>query len=214
MGNNKRKWEKLEGCDCLRCREVEVYVDQKHEKYEKKNAYQTVNVNVDCKDCRHEEKNCDCHDKKHKDDCDKCKGPTDKFEFQYDKSFLSDEILDENRIPVLSVKFNKICANDKVWLSGIVGFDNDPDIFDQPATIRLTIVRSTTSGPEREIYRQTFEIDEPGQDDRTQVPFADVQYEANDAYDVTYTVYVVRLEDAFRNVFLFGQNTLTALRIS
>jgi hypothetical protein len=224
MGYKKEKWEKIEGCDCFKCREADKEENDKKHDWDKKEESKCskcgdVHVHVVCKeddkkcDCNEKKKdNCDCHEKK-KDDCDKCKGQTDKIEFQSDKSFLNDEIF-ERPIEVLQVTFEKICEDDKVWLNGIVGFDNDTDvIFNDVAVIRLTIVRSTESGNERTIYRQTFEIDQPGHDDLTQVPFAHVEYEQNGAKNVTYTVFVQRLNDN-RDVFLFGQNTLAALRIN
>lgn len=215
MRSNKKKWEKLDHCDCWKCREVvdnvrcEEHYEEKWEKKEDCTCFKCsdINIKVDCNNGQ--------HDKKEKDDkkCDKCKGPTDKVEFKSDKSFLDDEIFGRP-IPVLEVTFSKICENDKVWFSGIVGFDNDTDRpGDDVAVIKLTIVRSTEFGNERTIYRQTFEIDEPGHDDRTQVPFMHVEYEQNETKDVTYTVFVERLNDN-RDVFLFGQNTLAALRIN
>lgn len=192
MGNKNKKWEKLDGCDCFKCREAEMKneCDKKHD-WDKKD---------ECK--------CDCHNKK-KEDWDKCKGPTDKFEFQHDTSFLDDEIK-ECKIPVLQVVFSEICPGDKVWFNGLVGFDNDDNEF---VTIRLTIVRTTAFGLNHTIYSQTFEIDEENHDDLTQVAFSYVEVEQNEKSDVTYTVNVERLENN-GDVFLFGQNTLTALRIS
>jgi hypothetical protein len=223
MGYNKRKWEKLDGCDCFRCREaVIIECDKKHDwdKKEEPKCAKCGDVNIhvvvkeDEKHEKHEkhDKKCDCHEKK-KDNCDKCTGKTDKVEFKSDKSFLNDEIF-ERPIQVLQVTFKKICSDDKVWLSGIVGFDNDTrERGNDVAVIRLTIVKTTASGSERTIYRQTFEIDQPGHDDLTQVPFAHVDHEQNEEKNVTYTVFVQRLNDD-RDVFLFGQNTLAALRIN
>ncbi|HSO57464.1 MAG TPA: hypothetical protein VLQ66_04420 [Paenisporosarcina sp.] len=205
MNNNKKTWEILDGCDCFKCREAEM------NKYDKSKATKCgdVNIHVNCKEEEYGKKDYD----KKKDDCEKCTGCTDKVEFQSDKSFLDDEIF-ESPIPVLQVTFKKICADDKVWLSGIVGFDNDTfEPGNDVAVIRLTIVRTTQSGSEHTIYRQTFEIDQPGHDDLTQVPFAHVEYEQNERKNVTYTVFVQRLNDN-RDVFLYGQNTLTALRIN
>lgn len=215
MGYNNKKWEKLDGCKCFRCCEAEVKVEEdKNHDWGKKEESKCphcgdVNIHVVCKE---DDKKCDGHDKK-KDDCKKCGGHTDKVEFQSDRSFLDDEIF-ETPIQVLQVTFKKICADDKVWFSGIVGFDNDTNVIgNDVALIRLTIVKTKWDGSERTIYRQTFEIDQPFHDDLTQVPFAHVEYEQNEEKNVTYTVFVQRLNDN-RDVFLFGQNTLAALRIN
>lgn len=196
MKSNKKAW--LNECDCLDCLAEFIRRDVKD-----------INIHVDCND----KNNNDNHDKskdKHNDECkDKCQGPTDKVEFQSDTSFLSDEIFNAP-IQVLDVTFTKICAGDRVWLNGIVGFDNDTE--DEVAVLRLSIVRTTENGNASTIYRQTFEIDEDGDDDRTQVPFAHVEFEQNEAKNVTYTVFVERLNDDI-DVFFFGQNTLAALRI-
>ncbi|EPD54216.1 hypothetical protein HMPREF1210_00201 [Paenisporosarcina sp. HGH0030] len=216
MGYSKKTWVKIEGCDCFKCREAESKEKcEKNHDWDKKNECKCakcgdVNIHVVCKEEDHDKKD---HDEKKKDDCEKCTGKTDKVEFQSDKSFLDDEIFEEP-IQVLQVSFNKICEGDKVWLSGIVGFDNDTDVCgNDVAVIKLTIVRTTASGSERTIYRQTFEIDQPGHDDLTQVPFAHVEFESNENKNVTYTVFVQRLNEN-RDVFLFGQNTLAALRIN
>lgn len=196
MKSNKKAW--LNECDCLDCLGEFIRKD-----------VGDINIHVEC----NEKKNDTHHDnsnKKHKDECkDKCQGPTDKVEFQSDTSFLSDEIFNAP-IQVLDVTFTKICAGDRVWFSGIVGFDNDTD--GEVAVLRLSIVRTPENGNASTIYRQTFEIDEPGDDDRTQVPFAHVEFEQNEAKNVTYTVFVERLNDDI-DVFFFGQNTLAALRI-
>ncbi|WP_342543291.1 hypothetical protein MHH33_06755 [Paenisporosarcina sp. FSL H8-0542] len=214
MKYNKKTWEKIEGCDCFKCREAETKVewcDHKHD-WDKKECPKCgdVNIKVVCEKDNHDKK--DDHDKK-KHDCEKCTGKTDKVEFQSDTSVLDDEIFEEP-IQVLQVSFKKICKDDKVWFSGIVGFDNDTCVYgNDVAVIKLTIVRTSESGSERTIYRQIFEIDQPGHDDRTQVPFAHVEFESNENKNVTYTVFVQRLNDN-RDVFLFGQNTLAALRIN
>ena len=188
-----RNWEKKEGCKCPKCLEVEVNVEVEVE----------VELEVDCKENHkkhdHDEKKCECK---------KCEGKTDKVEFKSDISFADDEIK-KRPIEVLQVTFDKICENDKVWFSGIVGFDNDDN---NPVTIKLTIVR-TQNGNDKTIYRQTFEIDKEDHDDITQVPFAHVEYEQSEAKDVTYTVFVERLDNN-GEVFLFGQSTLAALRIN
>lgn len=217
----QKKWEKLEGCDCIRCRDEEIKMEkrnhyQDHEiQWEKKDGCdcfkcREVNINVVCKEDKedkHDQK-WDCQDKK-KVGGDKCVGPKDAFEFQYDTSFLDEEIK-ERKIPVLQVIFSKVCAGDRVWFNGLVGFDNDDEEF---VTLRLSIVRTTSSGLSHTIYRQTFEIDEEFHDDLTQVAFSHVEFEQNDTRDVTYTVNVERVSNS-GEVFFFGQNTLTALRIS
>lgn len=208
MGYNKKKWEKIEGCGCFKCREAEITIEC-HKDYDKKEDCKCakcgdVNIHVQCNED---------HDKKKKDECEKCTGHTNKVEFQADKSFLDEEIFDYP-IQVLQVTFKKVCADDKVWLSGIVAFDNDTDApGTDVAVIKLTIKRTTGYGEENTIYRQIFEIDKPWHDDLTQVPFAHVEYEQNENKNVTYTVYVQRLND-YRDVFLYGQNTLAALRIN
>lgn len=211
MRYSKKTWVKLDGCECFKCREAEIKEKCDWQKKDESECTKCgdVNIHVNCKEEEHDKKD---HDKK-KDECEKCTGCTDKVEFQSDKSFLDDEIF-EKPIPVLQVTFKKICAGDKVWLNGVVGFDNDTFVpGNDVAVIKLTIVRTTPSGSPQTIYRQTFEIDQPGHDDLTQVPFMDVQYEQNEQKNVTYTVFVQRLNDN-RDVFLFGQNTLAALRIN
>jgi hypothetical protein len=209
MGN-KKKWRKLEGCDCWRCREVEVEVDcnKKHEdeKHES-NSFKCsdININVNCGN----DKKDDDHGKgkDHDDKHDKDKG--DKVEFKYDISNLNVEIFG-NPIAVLQAEFNKVKAGDRISLSGIIGLDNDSD---EDVTMLITILRTRENGLSNIIYSQIFEVHEEGNNDITQEPFAHVEVEQNDIRNVTYTVRIERLEGNV-DIFLFGQSTLTAVRYS
>ena len=203
MGYNKKKWEKIDGCECFKCREVEIKVECTKEKEECAcNKCKELNVNVFCNNDQH-------NDKKH-DECNKCKGPQNKIEFKSDTSWEDGEVKDYPK-SILEVEFSKICPGDKIWFSGIVGFDNQT--YNSDAEIELTIVRKTPFGEPKQIYKQIFEIDKEGHDDLTQVPFAHVAYEDNEKCDVTYTVKVER-KNGSNDVYFFGQHTLTALRIS
>ncbi|MGB3261426.1 hypothetical protein [Paenisporosarcina sp.] len=210
MGYNKKKWRKLEGCDCWRCREVEVEVDcnGKHEdeKHEG-NSFKCsdININVNCGN----DKKDDDHGKgkDHDDKHDKDNG--DKVEFKYDISNLNVEIFGDP-IAVLQAEFNKVKAGDRISLSGIIGLDNDSD---EDVTMLITILRTRDNGLSNIIYSQIFEVHEEGNNDRTQEPFAHVEVEQNDIRNVTYTVRIQRLENNV-DIFLFGQSTLTAVRYS
>ena len=190
---SEKKWEKREGCTCPRCREVEVTVEcKKVKKY------------FDDREKKHDDHEKKCH-------CDNCKGPKDKVELQNDEQDFKHRRVKERSQEILQVTFDKLCFGDKVWLSGIVGFDNDNDFA---AEVTLTITKRIGNGMERTIYTQEFEIDKAGNDDRTQVPFAKVDTIMSEQKDVTYTVRI-ELGDhhSYDGLFLEGVSTLTALRV-
>ena len=186
MTNSKteKKWVKKKGCNCSKCSALEIKIE--------------VEVEVTKKE-KEKEDNKKEHDK----------GAQDRFEFQYDTSNLDVEIF-EDPIAVLQVEFNRVFAGDRVSFSGIISLDNDTD---EEVDMLLTILRTRANGATNIIYTQTFEVDEAGQDDRTQVPYAHVHVESNNIEDVTYIVRIQRLEDNV-DVFLAGQSTLQAFRIS
>ena len=174
-----------------------------YEKWEKKDG-------CGCKQCR-EAKDVKCPEKEKKEKCYQCKGKQNTFEFQSDERNYPKEI-DYKPTVALRVTFDKICANDKVWLSGIVGVNNNTTFND--ADLLLTIVRSVGDYDDI-IYYQRYEVDLSAFDvfnDRTTIPFAHVEKESNEKRDVTYTVYVQRVDSS--DINLQGPRTLTALRIS
>ncbi|WP_075617908.1 hypothetical protein [Paenisporosarcina indica] len=186
MGHLDKKWVKKKGCDCFKCCEVEITVE-----------------------CKEEKKHHDCSEKK--SDCDKCKGPKDKVELQNDEQDFKHERVKERSQEILEVTFDKLCFGDKVWLSGVVGFDNDNNFA---VDVKLTITKRVGNGIKKTILTQKFEIDKEGHDDLTQVPFAKVDTILSEQRNVTYTVRV-ELEDhnSYDCLFLEGLSTLTALRV-
>jgi len=159
-----------------------------------------------CKKCR--ETKVRCPEKKEK--CHQCRGKQNTFEFQSDERNYPKEI-EYSPTVALRVTFDKICANDKVWLSGIIGVDNDTTLND--ADLLITIVRSVGDYDDI-IYYQRYEVDLSLFDvfnDRTTIPFSHVEKESNEKRDVTYTVFVQRVDSS--DINLQGPRTLTALRI-
>ncbi|MET1013906.1 MAG: hypothetical protein ABWX61_05285 [Paenisporosarcina sp.] len=209
--SHENKWDKNDRCDCYKCREKEDY----HEKVIIVNSFE-CNKDDDKKDHGKsgDDKKCSCHENKRHDDdkkCDddKCKGPKDKVELQNDEQDFRHQKVKERPQEILEVTFEKLCFADKVWLSGVVGFDNDNH---EPRTVTLTITKRVDNGMERTILTQLFEIDGEHNDDITQVPFAKVDTIMSEQKNVTYTVRVER-EDTNNGLFLDGLSTLTALRV-
>jgi hypothetical protein len=132
------------------------------------------------------------------------------FEFKYDqRTFSATPIpIEPVTFPIVQVDFDTIHAGDRVWLSGVIGLDNDAAAFD---TVVLTITRqSPIAGTPVTIYTQVFELSQEGSDDITQVPYSHVDVPLTELFDARYTV---RISTFATNKFLEGQSILTAQRI-
>ncbi|MDT3766452.1 hypothetical protein [Priestia filamentosa] len=103
---------------------------------------------------------------------------------------------------VLTLTFDQLNADDRVWLNGIVSVNNNLNNF---TTAVLTITRGN-----QEIYRSEVEVDRETNDDSTIIPFSFVDELNQDLANVQYTVFIFVGNPAF---FLDGPSTLTAQRM-
>jgi hypothetical protein len=140
--------------------------------------------------------------------CPKKEG--DPIEFKYDQ-FVAGALpvpIAPVSLPILDLDYDVVHAGDRVWLSGVVGLNNNAATFQ---SVELTITRqSPISGTPETIFTQSFEISQEGSDDITQVPFSFVDVPATRLFDVRYTV---RISTFGSDLFVSGPNTLTAQRI-
>jgi hypothetical protein len=132
------------------------------------------------------------------------------FEFKYDQRIYNavPVPIEPVTLPVVEVDLDTVHAGDRVWLSGVIGLNNNNATFD---TVVLTITRqSPISGTPVTIYTQSFEISQEGSDDITQVPYSHVDVPLTELFDARYTV---RISTFGTGLTLQGQSILTVQRI-
>lgn len=171
-----------------------------------------------CK-CDHK-KDDHCRKDHKKDDCKKDHKKENKAELKdFEFYTLNPNVQTPNRFelpvdmqsPIASVTLDRVKKGDVVWLSGVVGLDNDDP--NDNATITLRIFKGSPSVfiPGEEIYRAVIEIEDENNDDQVVEPFAHVDVITENDKNVTYTVTLETDEDP---VFVNGPVTFTAALIN
>ncbi len=146
-----------------------------------------------------------CHDQENKP----CKDLDTRVEFRYDERTPAEPISIPTTTPgveLLEVRFDKVAAGNRVWLSGVILVDSN---VNQIARLTIRIVKDSPNINPITIYTSIVEIDVSSADDLSAIPFSHVDVNNVNLFDVRYRVFA---SSNIPGLVSQGPNTLTALR--